>query len=105
MGRIHMKKIGGIEYSLFESSNIDYISQATELLIKAFPQAYNECADEEMNEILKNENITIMAVKNNMLLGFVGAKPVYSTKGWELHPLLVKRLFQRNGIGRELVRF
>jgi aminoglycoside 6'-N-acetyltransferase I len=43
------------------------------------------------------------AVMGDELVGWIGALPEYNGRVWELHPLVVRRLHRRRGIGRSLV--
>jgi len=88
---------------LFEKSNEQYVKEAANLLIACFPHAYGDCAFEEMNNILDEERIAVMAVEDNHLAGFVGAIPQYGVTGWELHPLVVNETYRNKGIGSQLV--
>lgn len=87
----------------FDKLNKKYIQQAAELLIACFPQAYSDCADEEMEAVLEDELVALMAVENGNLIGLVGAIPQYDITGWELHPLAVRSEFRGKGIGSQLV--
>ncbi|MGI6744634.1 MAG: putative acetyltransferase [Firmicutes bacterium ADurb.Bin300] len=87
----------------FDKSNRQYIAEAAQLLIDCFPQAYSDCAYDEMTHILEDEKLAFMAVENNHLIGFVGAMPQYGMTGWELHPLAVRENFRGRRIGTELV--
>ena len=84
----------------FDKTNEKYIKNAAELLANSFPQAYQDSARAEMDEILGEERIAVMAVFDDMLVGFTGAIPQYGVTGWELHPLIVKPDFR----GQELAR-
>lgn len=88
---------------LFDKSNEKYVKEAANLLAVCFPQAYSYCAFKEMNDILDEDRITVMAVENNHLIGFVGAIPQYGVTGWELHPLVVNEAYRNKGIGSQLV--
>lgn len=59
---------------------------------------------EEVQESLSEERISRIAVnESGTVLGWVGAMPQYDGNVWELHPLVVKREYRRQGIGRSLV--
>lgn len=88
---------------LFDKSNKHYIEQAANLLAACFPHAYGDCAFEEMNDILDEERIAVMAVEEDRLIGFIGAIPQYGVSGWELHPLVVDNAYRSKGIGSQLV--
>lgn len=87
----------------FDKSNQQYITEAAQLLVDCFPQAYSDCAFEEMTHILDDEKIAIMAIENDCLIGFTGAIPQYGITGWELHPLVVREDCRGKGVGARLV--
>ena len=87
----------------FDKSNDKFIKEAAELLIACFPQAYSDCSLEEMESILDEERIAIMAVENDRLIGLAGAIPKYGVTAWELHPLAVRSEYRGRGIGSQLV--
>lgn len=90
--------------SRFDKENPKYKREGAELLAESFPQSYSDCAEEEMYRILEDERIAIMAVEDDLLLGFVGAIPQYSTTGWELHPIVVRKSHQFKGVGSLLIK-
>jgi len=92
-----------MKISLFNKNNKKYKKEAAELLAQCFPHAYGNSALEEMDNILKNAGICIMAEENGHLIGFVGAMPQYGVTGWELHPLVVHENYRNKGIGRKLL--
>ncbi len=95
--------VRGVEIRPFDTSNRQYISQAAKLLADCFPQAYADCGEQEMMNILGEDHIVMMAVEKGQLIGFAGAMPQYGVTGWELHPLVVHPDFRRKGIGTRLV--
>ena len=52
---------------------------------KRFPQAYSDCANDEMRSILEDGKLAFMAIEDGHLVGFIGAMPQYGVTGWELH--------------------
>jgi aminoglycoside 6'-N-acetyltransferase I len=83
---------------------------AAQLLVEEFrehwPDAWPtlEAAEAEVSEALHPEKILCMAIaESGNLLGWIGAQPQYGGRVWELHPLVVEKNAQRNGIGRALV--
>ncbi|MBE5922156.1 MAG: GNAT family N-acetyltransferase [Lachnospiraceae bacterium] len=92
-----------IEISLFDRNNIQYVNEAAHLLADNFPHAYKDCALEEMEEYLASEKIAMMATDGGHFIGFVGAVPHYDGNVWELHPLVVERARQCQGIGTKLM--
>jgi aminoglycoside 6'-N-acetyltransferase I len=93
-----------MEIKRFDKDNLKYIKEAEELLIESFPLSYSDCANEEINECLDDERIALMAIEDDQLLGFIGAIPQYGVTGWELHPLVVRKSHQFNGIGSMLIK-
>lgn len=80
----------------------DYNKQAAYLLEQTFPHAYKDCGKEEIKKCLEPERIAIAAVKDEILLGFVGTIPQYGITAWELHPLVVRKDYRLQGIGTSL---
>lgn len=79
-----------------------FVKEIKTLLIKAFYPSYNESnVEEEIEKLLEEERVLIVAYENNKLLGFVGAIPQYDF-AWELHPLVVDESVRQQGIGRAL---
>ena len=93
-----------MEIKRFDKDNLKYIKEAEELIIESFPHSYSDCANEEINTCLDDERIALMAVEDDQLLGFIGAIPQYGVTGWELHPLVVRKSHQFNGIGSMLIK-
>ena len=88
----------------------DLVRQAAELLVEGFrehwPAAWPDMTSAlaELNEALGEERICRAAVdEDGVLLGWVGGIPGYGGRVWELHPLVVRRERQGEGIGRALV--
>jgi aminoglycoside 6'-N-acetyltransferase I len=75
-----------------------------ELLIESFPHSYLDSAEEEVSGYFEDDKISIMAVIDDKLIGFIGAIMQYGNTGYELHPLLVNKNYQFNGIGTKLIR-
>ena len=73
---------------LFDKSNEKYVKEAANLLAVCFPQAYSDCAFKEMNDILDEDRITVMAVENNHLIGFVWSHSAVWSYGVGVHPLV-----------------
>lgn len=58
----------------------------------------------EVRECLAPERISRVAIDESGVLGWIGALAMYAQHHvWELHPLVVKRERQQQGIGRALV--
>ena len=86
------------------------IDQIAELLVAGFaeywPDAWPDraAALEEVRESFEPGRISRVAVdEDGTALGWIGAQPQYDGKVWELHPLVVRRDRQGQGIGRALV--
>jgi len=92
-----------MKFEYLNKNNTKHLQQAANLLADAFPQAYSDNSYEEVLKCLDEERITISAVKEDSLIGFVSAIPQYGITGWELHPLVVETKFRGLGIGERLV--
>lgn len=85
------------------------IQQTAAIVLDCFghlPSGYPtlERAIEEVHESLREDRISRIAVDGSgTVLGWVGAIPQYDGNVWELHPLVVKREYRGQGIGRSLV--
>ena len=88
---------------LFDRSSLSYKAEAAQLLVDCFPQAYADNAAEEIEGILGDKRVALMATDNAHLIGLVGAIPQYGMTGWELHPLAVRKDHRLQGIGAQLV--
>jgi aminoglycoside 6'-N-acetyltransferase I len=62
---------------------------------------FNE-ALEGARECGQGECLGLVAMSGEEVLGFVGARPAYKGKSWELHPLVVREDFRGRGIGEAL---
>jgi aminoglycoside 6'-N-acetyltransferase I len=95
------------QITLFPADDASLRRQAAELLVEAFP--YNNGwstlagAIEEVDESILPTHRTIAALDGNQLAGWVGARPSYRGRVWELHPLVVRAGLRGRGIGRALV--
>ncbi len=74
-----------------------------DLLIESLPHSYGCCATDEAESCLKSDRISIVALDEGHVVGFIGAIPQYETTGWELHPLVIKKSHQFHGIGTKLI--
>lgn len=92
-----------VKIDFFDKSNLSHVKEAARLLADCFPQAYKDCSRAEMDAILNDERIAVMAVIDNRLIGFIGAIPQYGITGWELHPLVVNPAYRNMGVGSRLV--
>lgn len=86
------------------NTTVQYNSDGERLLKSAFPQAYAETSNAEMELLLADERVLLGAIdeRNDKLVGMVGAIPQYGVTAWELHPLVVCEEYRGKGIGSEL---
>ncbi|MEO1148481.1 MAG: GNAT family N-acetyltransferase [Cyanobacteria bacterium J06638_22] len=91
------------------SSDKNAIQQAAQLLLDEFrtlaPDAWETWDDalEDVQESLQPGRISRVAIAHGQeVIGWIGGVPTYS-HAWELHPLVVKSSYQRQGVGRQLV--
>lgn len=81
--------------------------QAATLLHQVFaPQGSWETlaeAIQEVEEMLAPERMVWVAMVNEEVIGWIGGVPQYDGNVWELHPIVVKPAWQRQGIGTRLV--
>jgi len=82
----------------------DEAEQAAALLVDFFPEGWPamDSALKEVGECLEPGKIARMAVEGETVLGWIGGWERYAGHLWELHPLVVRRERQRQGIGRAL---
>jgi len=82
------------------------IHQAAALLVEGFADAWADMEEalQEVWESLGPGCISRVAVgEEGTVLGWIGGRPHYDGHVWELHPLIVRPEYQRQGIGRALV--
>ena len=86
------------------------VDQAAALLVDAFRNRTQdwqdlESARREAVESLSEGKISRVAVdETERVVGWIGSMPMYGSKVWEIHPLVVAGPHRRHGVGRELVR-
>jgi len=87
------------------SHNGSAVQQAAALLVDLLSEGWAtlDAALREVRESLAPERISRVAVEGDEVLGWVGGQERYRGHVWELHPLVVRRDVQRQGIGRALV--
>ena len=83
--------------------NESAVQQAAELLVDLLAGPTIDEALKEVRECLTPDKIARMAVEGETVLGWIGGRERYADHLWELHPLVVRRERQRQGIGRALV--
>ena len=84
--------------------------QVAELLIDGFSDSGSdgwttlESALAEVHQSLGENRISRVAIdESDNVLGWIGGIKEYGGNVWELHPLVVRRDYQKKGIGRALV--
>jgi aminoglycoside 6'-N-acetyltransferase I len=65
-------------------------------------------AEDEVRRMQSKKRIALAAIANNpnerlSIAGIFGAIPQYGVTGWELHPLAIRKEYQRHGVGTMLV--
>jgi len=82
------------------------LEQAAVLLVEVFdgPGGWDDLvsARAEVAEILE-EGFAFGVIAGDTLLGWIGGLPEYDGLVWELHPLVVRNGYRRQGLGRALV--
>ena len=88
----------------------DRIEQVATLLMDGFSDTGSDAwqtraeALLSVQESLQTEQISRVAVENSgSVAGWIGGRPTYRGRVWELHPLVVRRDCRGQGIGRALV--
>lgn len=80
--------------------------QAAILLVEAFSEPHGwpnvESARDELARVIA-DGFSRGMLDGDTLLGWVGGRPEYHGRVWELHPLVVRRAHRRLGVGRALV--
>ena len=80
--------------------------QAAHMLVDELPIGWPTLADatREVGERLQEEGAAFFAaVHDNAVIGWCGILPSYFGKVFELHPLVVRKDWQRKGVGTKLV--
>lgn len=85
------------------------VQQTAALLLDSFKEHWSawsniDQAVQEVQESLTPNRISRVAVDcHNIVLGWIGGISQYNGNVWELHPLVVRAEFRRQGIGKALV--
>ena len=80
------------------------INDIEKMLIDAFPEKTKGKWYKCIIESLMDDRISIIAVLDNQVVGFIGGIRKYNGFVYELHPLIVKKDFRKKGIGRLLIQ-
>ena len=87
--------------------NETQLQQAAQILLDELSQGWETLTDaqEEISDLLAEdaEASLIAAMENDEVIGWCGILPEYDGKVFELHPLAVRRDYQRKGVGRKLM--
>lgn len=87
-----------------QAGDIKFKSEIAILLAEIWPHSYRDTAVQEVDGLLEENRIALVAIENGTAIGFIGAIPQYGKTGWELHPLLVRRDCRAKGIGSALLK-
>ena len=83
------------------------LRQAAQMLVDELPQGWETLAEaeEEISDLLAEDaDASLIAAKDNdQVIGWCGILPEYNGKVFELHPLVVRRDYQRRGVGQKLM--
>jgi aminoglycoside 6'-N-acetyltransferase I len=81
------------------------VDQAATMLVEEFdaPRGWPtfDAARDEVAAVLR-EGFGRAMLDRSTLLGWIGGLPEYSGRVWELHPMVVRREYRRQGVGRAL---
>ncbi|MBD1910057.1 MULTISPECIES: GNAT family N-acetyltransferase [unclassified Leptolyngbya] len=101
---------GGIEIVDLLPTQSAYLRQTAQLLVEEFremaPDAWPTFEDglQEVQDSLYPDRISRIALESGAVVGWIGSAPQYNGHTWELHPLVVAKSHQRQGVGRRLVQ-
>lgn len=87
----------------FDRANAALIKEAAALLETCFPHCYLGKGEEEISSYLEN-GVSLAAMDEQGLAGFVRAQPQYGITGWEIHPLMVDPRCRKQGVGSALLQ-
>lgn len=85
-------------------NNKSFLNQSAKLLSINFA-CWSDIHDAEMEitECCSDENIMLIALENEKVIGLIGANPQYERNVWEMHPLVVSKEARLSGVGKRLV--
>ncbi|MBM4413929.1 MAG: GNAT family N-acetyltransferase [Chloroflexi bacterium] len=86
----------------------DEVTHVAQLLVDGFADISSawpdrDAAREEVLMFSTETQISLVALCNDYICGWISATPQYQQMGWELHPLVVAPHMQRQGVGRALI--
>jgi len=88
----------------FDVNNRSFFNQSSKLLSENFECWSNISeAENEILDICIDKNIVLIAIDEDEVVGLIGAQPKYDGNVWEVHPIVVKKEMQRNGIGKRML--
>lgn len=81
------------------------INQTATLLQESFESwASFDLAINEVIESLQDNRISRVLINHEgVVIGWIGGQSQYNGNVWELHPLVIKKSYRRNGFGKMLV--
>ena len=95
-----------------QTLNQEQRTQAAQMLTDEIPLGWSTLADAEAEIIERvdtveqdgiGKSLFLAVVENGTVIGWCGILPSYSGRVFELHPLVVRRDWQRKGVGTMLV--
>ena len=107
-----LPKAGASEMEILDltAEHAHAVEQIAALLVSEFGDTGSnawrtiEAAATEVTESLEPARISRFALaESGDVLGWIAGMPQYGGNVWELHPLVVRRAWRRQGIGRRLV--
>ena len=109
---LQFKSIMSSRWQIIDLSleNTSAIEQTANLLIEGFQEHWStawsdlDSALAEVKDSLTEDKISRIAItKTGKVVGWIGGIKQYQGNVWEIHPLVVHRDYQKQGIGRLLI--